>query len=392
MFLHLVSPTVIVILTVIQVHYFHKRFIASLQQHPTGAGQQRVNHTETAALGSKAHSQRRGSNSSLRRSVDPAGGAEPSPPVAGTTDFETSVRDLVRISFRKIKNKSEYIFKRFKTVFWRFLELHIMKAVYIAAFVCSVSEVCVLHIVFVGFCVLGATSRKAIQVVISRIISFIVTIIVLSKMIYQIEYLDHSKNNVTCVSIVWTFSVPISLLRMLFSLQGNRTGNNAEWIGLNKADRLEGGLMGLLRTYIIYMVIVTMHAVISLRQLQMRVKIGENSANLPKLLFQNITRADAEKDLVGLIKYLLNFGFYKFGIEISLIALVSSITYRQDIVAVVYAVWLVVLLILKRSQCAKLWGIFQSFFAISILLQYIVLVGLPPSICNGKIVQRIAYI
>lgn len=178
---------------------------------------------------------------------------------------------------------------------------------------------------------------------------------------------------------------------MLLSLQGNRTGNNAEWIGLNKADRLEGGLMGLLRTYIIYMVIVTMHAVISLRQLQMRVKIGENSANLPKLLFQNITRADAEKDLVGLIKYLLNFGFYKFGIEISLIALVSSITYRQDIVAVVYAVWLVVLLILKRSQCAKLWGIFQSFFAISILLQYIVLVGLPPSICNGKIVHWVAY-
>lgn len=377
------------ILTVIQVHYFHNRFIASLQQHPTGAGQHRVNHTETTALDSKAHSQRRGSNSSLRRSTDPAGGAEPSQPVAGTTDFETSVRDLVRISFRKIKNKSEYIFKRFKTVFWRFLELHIMKAVYIAAFVCSVSEVCVLHIVFVGFCVLGATSRKAIQVVISRIISFIVTIIVLSKMIYQIEYLDHSKYNVTCVSIVYHLSVPISLLSMLFTLQNdNRTANNAEWIGLNKADRLEGGLMGLLRTYIIYMVIVTMHAVISLRQLQMRVKIGENSANLPKLLFQNITRADAEKDLVGLIKYLLNFGFYKFGIEISLIALVSTITYRQDIVAVVYAVWLVVLLILKRSQCAKLWGIFQSFYAISILLQYIVLVGLPPSICAGKIVRK----
>lgn len=164
----------------------------------------------------------------------------------------------------------------------------------------------------------------------------------------------------------------------------NRTSNNAEWIGLTKASKVEGGLMSLLRTYIIYMVIVTMHAVISLRQLQMRVKIGENVANQPKLLFQNITRADAEQDLVGLVKYLLNFGFYKFGIEISLIALVSTITYRQDIVAVVYAMWLVVLLLLKRSQCAKMWGIFQSFFAISILLQYIVLVGLPPSMCMGR--------
>ncbi|KAH8281950.1 hypothetical protein KR054_004227 [Drosophila jambulina] len=356
LFLHLVSPTIIVILTVIQVHYFHKRFIASLQQQP-GSAQQKP--TETTALEpSAAASKRRGSAGSLRRSQGPSAEAAPG---AATTDFETSVRDLVRISFRKIKNKSEYIFKNFKDVFWRFLELHIMKAVYLAAFICSVSEVCVLHIIFVGFCVLGATSRKAIQVVISRLISFIVTIIVLSKMIYQIEYLDHTQYNVTC--------------------SDNRTANNAEWLGLSKANKLEGGLMGLLRTYIIYMVIVTMHAVITLRQLQMRVKIGALNAPPTKLLFPNIVRADAEKDLVGLIKYLLNFGFYKFGIEISLIALVSTITYRQDIVAVAYALWLVVLLLLRRSQCAKIWGVFQAFLAISILTQYIVLVGLPPSSC-----------
>nr|XP_016938853.1 piezo-type mechanosensitive ion channel component isoform X10 [Drosophila suzukii] len=356
LFLHLVSPTIIVILTVIQVHYFHKRFIASLQQQSVAGGSAQQKPTETTAL-EPAPSKRRGSAGSLRRSQGPSAEAAP----GATTDFETSVRDLVRISFRKIKNKSEYIFKNFKDVFWRFLELHIMKAVYIAAFVCSVSEVCVLHIVFVGFCVLGATSRKSVQVVISRLISFIVTIIVLSKMIYQIEYLNNSQLNVVC--------------------SDNRTANNVEWIGLTKADKVEGGLMSLLRTYIIYMVIVTMHAVITLRQLQMRVKIGALNAPPTKLLFPHIIRADAEKDLVGLVKYLLNFGFYKFGIEISLISLVSTITYRQDIVAVAYALWLVVLLLLRRSQCAKIWGVFQAFFAISILTQYIVLVGLPPSSC-----------
>ncbi|KAH8352510.1 hypothetical protein KR084_004589 [Drosophila pseudotakahashii] len=356
LFLHLVSPTIIVILTVIQVHYFHSRFIASLQQQSVAGGSAQQKPTETTAL-EPAPSKRRGSAGSLRRSQGPSAEAAP----GATTDFETSVRDLVRISFRKIKNKSEYIFKNFKDVFWRFLELHIMKAVYIAAFVCSVSEVCVLHIVFVGFCVLGATSRKSIQVVISRLISFIVTIIVLSKMIYQIEYLNNSQHNVVC--------------------SDNRTANNVEWIGLTKADKVTGGLMSLLRTYIIYMVIVTMHAVITLRQLQMRAKIGASNVPPTKLLFPHIIRADAEKDLVGLVKYLLNFGFYKFGIEISLIALVSTITYRQDIVAVAYALWLVVLLLLRRSQCAKIWGVFQAFFAISILTQYIVLVGLPPSSC-----------
>jgi len=75
-----------------------------------------------------------------------------------------------------------------------------------------------------------------------------------------------------------------------------------------------------------------------------------------------------------------------------LIALVSTITYRQDIVAVAYALWLVVLLLLRRSQCAKIWGVFQAFFAISILTQYIVLVGLPPSSCLGKIRLQISWI
>ncbi|XP_030384823.1 piezo-type mechanosensitive ion channel component isoform X8 [Scaptodrosophila lebanonensis] len=357
LFLHLVSPTIIVILTVIQVHYFHKRFIASLQQQPGAQQKIAAPPTETTALepttttASNTQGKRRGSGGSLRRSV---GGPE-------ATDFETSVRDLVRISFRKIKNKSEYIFKNFKDVFWRFLELHIMKAVYIAGFVCSVSEVCVLHIVFVGFCVLGATSRKSVQIFISRLISFIVTIIVLSKMIYQIEYLDHSDYSVVC--------------------SDNLTANNAEWVGLSKADKQHGGLMSLLRTYIIYMVIVTLQAFISLRQLQMRVKTGTSTADIPKVLFPQIARPDAEKDLVGLAKYLLNYGFYKFGMEISLIALVSTITYRQDIVAVAYAICLIVMLLLRRSQLAKVWGVFQAFFAISILLQYIVLVGLPPKLC-----------
>lgn len=36
----------------------------------------------------------------------------------------------------------------------------------------------------------------------------------------------------------------------------------------------------------------------------------------PKVLFPRITRLDAEKDVISMLKYLANFIFYKFGIEV----------------------------------------------------------------------------
>lgn len=182
-------------------------------------------------------------------------------------------------------------------------------------------------------------------------------------MIYQIAYLDHTKYDYKC--------------------NGQYKGNNAEWFGLYKASPIYG-LMGLLKRYIIYMVIATLHAVIALRQYQMRRLKGTQNDPVPKVAFPGVGREDAEKKLEGMIKYLLNYGFYKFGYEICLIALVSTITYRQDIVAVAYAVWLILLLMFKRKKNAHIWGILQVFILTSILVQYVLLVELPPSMCMGK--------
>lgn len=194
-----------------------------------------------------------------------------------------------------------------------------------------------------------------------------VTIIVLSKMIYQIAYLDHSKYDFKCPDA-----------------NGKYKGNNAEWFGLYKASP-EYGLMGLLKIYIVYMVIATLHAVISLRQYQMRRLKGTLTDPVPKVVFPDVGREHAEKKLEGMIKYLFNYGFYKFGYEICLIALVSTITYRQDIVAVAYSVWLILLLLFKRSKNAHIWGILQVFILVSILVQYVILVEFPPSMCVGKL-------
>lgn len=37
----------------------------------------------------------------------------------------------------------------------------------------------------------------------------------------------------------------------------------------------------------------------------------------PKIIFPRVTRHEADKDLPHMIKYLFNFAFYKFGIEVN---------------------------------------------------------------------------
>ncbi|XP_073827088.1 piezo type mechanosensitive ion channel component isoform X2 [Musca autumnalis] len=342
--LHFISPTIIVILTVIQVHYFHKRFIASMNQTPMvdkpGPDQQQRQRTKSGSR----------------------------PADYEMKDFTESAGELVRLFLKRFRQKAEKFLKQFKGVFWSILELHWIKVVYITAFVCAVSEVSLLHVPFIVLCVIGIISNVRMRIFFSRVISLVVTLIVLSKMIYQIAYLDHTKYNAECME----------------NGQTKIVGNNAEWFGLFKASK-ESGLMGLLKKYIIYMVIATLHAVISLRQYQMRRLKGTQNDPLPKVPFPEVTREDAEKKLESMIKYLLNYGFYKFGYEICMISLVSTITYRQDIVAVAYAVWLVLLLIFKRKKIAHFWGIFQIFIMISIIVQYIVLVQLPPTMCTKYI-------
>lgn len=95
--------------------------------------------------------------------------------------------------------------------------------------------------------------------------------------------------------------------------------NNAEWFGLSKITE-SIGLATLVKGYIIYMIVVTLHAVVIFRQGYRRSWLGlENKS--PPVMFEGVKRMDAEADLVGLFKFLLNYGYYKFGFEVTISAL-----------------------------------------------------------------------
>lgn len=45
-------------------------------------------------------------------------------------------------------------------------------------------------------------------------------------------------------------------------------------------------------------------------------ELESSPSDTEKLMFPNITRKEADKDLIHCIKYLANYGFYKFGVEV----------------------------------------------------------------------------
>lgn len=56
----------------------------------------------------------------------------------------------------------------------------------------------------------------------------------------------------------------------------------------------------------------------------------------------------------------------------------------MDIVALIYAIWLCILFSLTRQKQEKAWPYFKWFVFVLTLVQYILLVGFPPSLCIRK--------
>lgn len=150
-------------------------------------------------------------------------------------------------------------------------------------------------------------------------------------------------------------------------------------MGFRKTDESWGGILRYIAPYIIFMIITTVHSIVKLRDHLIRFSIGKIKNR--STLFPQIGRNEAELDFIGLVKYLFNYGFFKFGKEITLIALVSTIVHRRDLLSITYILWLILLLSLPRRHCARIWVVFQYYFVISLLVQYLFEIHTPPHLC-----------
>lgn len=65
--------------------------------------------------------------------------------------------------------------------------------------------------------------------------------------------------------------------------------------------------------------------------------------------------------------------------------MVMLIGVRMDMYSLIHSLCLLIMFGLKRRFLSNVWVVYLAFIAISIPFQYFMAVGLPPSLCIGKL-------
>ncbi|XP_043673451.1 piezo-type mechanosensitive ion channel component isoform X7 [Vespula pensylvanica] len=356
-FVRLLIPTFFVIITVVQMHYFHNDFLKI---------------TTIDKLGSESALRRSslGHNPSLNPST-----TSPTEIILGEEETSNvyTLNQLKRMSrlekIEFIRNLMNHIYN-FYNYTWLFLEIHMQKIIFISLILLCISDVCAINFLFVLAIVIVINFNRNIQIMSINIIVAIIALLMVTKMLYQIKYIDHSNWNVNCTKEV---------NENIGKYASNDTVYNiAEWFGIKKGE--PGHLAELLKGYIGIVTVTTLRKIIRIRQWFFRQKKGE-SLDTPQVMFPNIVRADADKGIPECLKFLFNYGFYKFGLEICLIGIVALIGMRLDFYSVLYGCWLLLFFLLKRKTISRIWPFFKTFAIISLPVQYALVVAPPTWFC-----------
>lgn len=78
------------------------------------------------------------------------------------------------------------------------MEIHFIKLLLLAAFVLGVDSVKLTNLGYVFLAVLALRAKSEVQVLITRVASMISAILLISTMIYQVDYIDHNNYEANC--------------------------------------------------------------------------------------------------------------------------------------------------------------------------------------------------
>lgn len=144
------------------------------------------------------------------------------------------------------------------------------------------------------------------------------------------------------------------------------TTNLEPWMNFDQ----KANLFEVILPYLVFIVLVTAFLALKIRQEIKRAEEGKPTAT-PSVVFDDISRINADESLMKLLKFLVNYGFYKFGVEISLVLFVIVIFTRSDYVALFYTFWFGLLVLINREKleipwifstvCIMIITIFQCF-------------------------------
>ncbi|CAF4431947.1 unnamed protein product, partial [Rotaria sp. Silwood2] len=298
-------------------------------------------------------------------------------------------------SLYKFYFQANRLYKQIIYYSWRYAELHSYKLFLFIMVLVSLVKVCAFNVSLIILTILGLTLFRLRTII--RLLALIISgIYILTSMCYQLEIVKQEiieKN-------IFVKNCSQNNRNITFGLNSNMIPNDtAKWFGFELRSHIDQ----FVRIYILLTVILTFDAIVRYRQRYRRLTLSVHFnvhliENRFPILFQPYalkklldhtyeyeydidSYQQADRSVIDFLKYLMNFLFYRFCLEICHIITVIVISIHLDVIAVFYAIWLGLFLISSRRFIKRIWFIYIFFQIVLFSLQYMSAVGAPPFLC-----------
>ncbi|XP_041654339.1 piezo-type mechanosensitive ion channel component 2 [Cheilinus undulatus] len=271
---------------------------------------------------------------------------------------------------------------------WRLLELHSLKIVSSGIIWVSLQEVSLMNLLFLVLWVFALPFPR-LRPLASSISAVWACIMVVCKMFYQLKVIKPQDYSSNCTAGLEPSNS--SGLNDGTELSGNMIElfsrsilyiepvDPVYWCGAVR--KCEGRILPCLRNHLMVLGLLVFEATVQRHQLYFRL---HNDLKPPpfSIIFQGITRQHLDHGILPCIKYFINYCFYKFGLEISLIVAVNVIGQRMDFYALLHSCALMAVLSRRRRKAiGEVWPKYCCFTAGLMVLQYLLCIGIPPALC-----------
>ncbi|KAI7813887.1 piezo-type mechanosensitive ion channel component 1 isoform X2 [Triplophysa rosa] len=366
LFSRILIPGFFLLACILQLHYFHKPFMKITDlEHVNPLHRKRGRDNPDLVQSTEEGTLEEEDDLNTEQDDDPSEADEVIPSKWGL------VMDRLIVLSRKFSDTLTHI----QSFIWRVLEFHIVKIVAFFVVWVALLEPTAMNLVLVvlwSFAMPYARFRPMA----SCLSTVWVCVIIVCKMLYQLSVVNTAEysNNCTRPLVNETSLEPEEVLN---STLYKAPVDPAQWFGIRK----DATVLGYSKDHLLVLMLLVFEATVYRHQIHHYRQKQCSPPTVPAILPQ-ATRDTLDQSLLHCVKYLLNYSFYKFGLEICFLMTVNVIGQRMNFLVIFHGCWLVVIMVRRRREAiAQIWSKYCLFLVIFMIYQYVLCVGIPPALC-----------
>ncbi|XP_046898435.1 piezo-type mechanosensitive ion channel component 1 isoform X1 [Hypomesus transpacificus] len=360
LFTSIVIPGFFLLACILQLHYFHKPFMKLTDlEHVTPVHRKKSGHKSEVRVGFEEEDL--GTDLGDDESED--------------EDIMPSKWGLVMDRLLVLSRKFSEILSQVQVFIWRVLELHILKMVAFFTIWVALGETSVMNLVLVVFWAF-AMPYDRFRHMASCLSTVWVCIIIVCKMLYQLSIVNPIEYSNNC-TVPLANETNLNDEEMVNSTLYREPVDPANWFGFRK----DATVLGYSKNHLLVLMLLVFEAMVYRHQAHHYRQLQRSPPQI-LTIFPQATRDTLDQGLLPCLKYLLNYSFYKFGLEICFLMTVNVIGQRMNFLVIIHGCWLVAIMVRRqRAAIAQIWPKYCLFLSIFMIYQYVLCVGIPPALC-----------